>query len=80
MVIVAFLMLMLSGAIFPTENMPKILQYISYINPLSHYAYLVRNLILKGTDIGYFLRQCFMMLVTGGVVWIAALRGFKTRL
>ena len=79
-VIVAFLMLMLSGAIFPTENMPKILQYISYINPLSHYAYLVRNLILKGTDIGYFSRQCFMMLVTGGVVWIAALRGFKTRL
>lgn len=79
-VIVAFLMLMLSGAIFPTENMPKILQYISYINPLSHYAYLVRNLILKGTDIGYFSRQCFMMLVTGGVVWFAALRGFKTRL
>lgn len=79
-VIVAFLMLMLSGAIFPTENMPKILQYISYINPLSHYAYLVRNLILKGTDIGYFSRQCFMMLVTGGVVWFVALRGFKTRL
>jgi len=79
-VIVAFLMLMLSGAIFPTENMPKVLQYISYINPLSHYAYLVRNLILKGTDFGYFARQCFMMLVTGGVVWFVALRGFKTRL
>lgn len=79
-VIVAFLMLMLSGAIFPTENMPKVLQYISYVNPLSHYAYLVRNLILKGTDIGYVARQCFMMLLIGGLVWFMALRGFKTRL
>ncbi len=79
-VIVAFLMLMLSGAIFPTENMPKVLQYISYVNPLSHYAYLVRNLILKGTDIGYVARQCFMMLIIGGLVWFIALRGFKTRL
>ncbi|MCM1294947.1 MAG: ABC transporter permease [Muribaculaceae bacterium] len=79
-VIVAFLMLMLSGAIFPTENMPKILQYISYVNPLSHYSYLVRNLILKGSDIGYFGRQCFMMAIVGCAVWAAALRGFKTRL
>lgn len=79
-VIVAFLMLMLSGAIFPTENMPKVLQYISYVNPLSHYSYLVRNLILKGADIGYFSRQCFMMLVVGVLIWYVALRGFKTKL
>lgn len=79
-VIVSFLMLMLSGAIFPTENMPKLLQYISYINPLSHYSCLVRNLILKGTDIGYFVRQSFVMLAFGGIVWLFAFRGFRTRL
>lgn len=79
-VIVAFLALMLSGAMFPTENMPRFLQYISYANPLSHYAYMVRNLILKGTDITYFMHQCGIMLAVGGVIWWAALRKFKTTL
>lgn len=79
-VIVAFLALMLSGAIFPTENMPRMLQYISRINPLSHYAYMVRNLMLKGTDIMYFARQCMYMLTVGLLIWVVGLRTFRTTL
>lgn len=79
-VIVAFLMLMLSGAMIPTENMPRLLQYISYINPLSHYAYMVRNIILKGSDIAYFCKQCAYMLAAGTLIWFFALRKFKTTL
>lgn len=79
-VIVAFLCLMLSGAIIPTENMPKLLQYISYINPLSHYAYMVRNIILKGSDIAYFAKQSLVMLVVGGAIWAVAIKKFKTTL
>ncbi len=79
-VIVAFLSLMLSGAIIPTENMPRLLQYISHVNPLSHYAYMVRNLILKGTDIMYFMCQCAIMLGVGAVIWVIAIRKFKTTL
>lgn len=79
-VIVAFLCLMLSGAMIPTENMPRLLQYISYANPLSHYAYVVRNIILKGTDWIYFLRHCAVMLIGGGVIWWFAIRRFKTTL
>lgn len=79
-VIVAFLSLMLSGAIIPTENMPQLLQYISYINPLSHYAYMVRNIILKGSDIAYFAQQCVVMLVVGGLIWFIAIKKFKTTL
>jgi len=79
-VIVAFLMLMLSGAMIPTENMPRLLQYISYANPLSHYAYMVRNIILKGSDAAYFCRQCAYMLGAGVVIWFFAVRKFKTTL
>ncbi len=79
-VIVAFLALMLSGAIIPTENMPRPLQYVSSVNPLSHYAYMVRNIILKGSDIAYFCRQCAYMLVVGVIIWIIAIRKFKTTL
>lgn len=79
-VIVAFLSLMLSGAIIPTENMPQLLQYISYLNPLSHYAYMVRNIILKGSDIAYFAKQCVVMLAVGGLIWVIAVKKFKTTL
>ncbi len=79
-VIVSFLCLMLSGAMVPTENMPEVLQYISYLNPLSHYAYIVRNIMLKGTDWMYFLHQSAVMFGAGIIIWWFALRKFKTTL
>ena len=80
LIIVAFLSLMLSGAIISTENMPVVLRWISYINPLSHYAYLVRNIMLKGPDWIYFARHAAVMIGAGAVIWVIALRRFKTTL
>ena len=80
LVIVAFLSLMLSGAIISTENMPIVLRWISYINPLSHYAYLVRNIMLKGPDWIYFLRHAGAMVAAGTVIWLVAMRRFRTTL
>ncbi len=79
-VIVAFMSLMLSGAMVPTENMPRILRDVSYLNPLSHYAYIVRDTMLKGTAWGNFARHCVVMLAGGVVIWIFAIRNFKTTL
>lgn len=79
-VIVAFMSLMLSGAIIPTENMPVLLQYVSSVNPLSHYAYMVRNIILKGSNMAYFARQCMYMLGVGAIIWVFAIKKFKTTL
>lgn len=79
-VIVAFLALMLSGALVPTENMPSILQYISYLNPLSHYSYMVRSIILKGPDWAYFAQHSFVMIVVGILIWVIAIKKFKTTL
>lgn len=80
LIIVAFLALMLSGAIISTENMPLVLRWISYINPLSHYSYLVRNIMLKGPDWMYFLKNAGAMFGVGAVIWYVALRRFKTTL
>ncbi len=79
-VIVAFLSLMLSGALIPTENMPTLLQYVSYINPLSHYSYMVRSIILKGPDWSYFAAHAFVMILVGGLIWVIAVKKFKTTL
>jgi len=39
---------MLSGIIYPLDNMPKWLYWITYINPLRYFAILIRNILLKG--------------------------------
>ncbi|MDW2958700.1 MAG: ABC transporter permease [Alphaproteobacteria bacterium] len=80
LIIVAFLALMLSGAIISTENMPIVLRAISYINPLSHYSFLVRNIMLKGPDWVYFAKHAFAMLGAGAVIWFIALRRWKMTL
>jgi len=80
LIIVAFLALMLSGAIISTENMPIVLRVISYINPLSHYSFLVRNIMLKGPDWIYFAKHAGAMMASGLVIWIIALRRWKTTL
>lgn len=49
----AFIMvaLLLSGFISPLENMPPILQLISWADPLRHFIFIVEGLFLKGYDV-----------------------------
>lgn len=44
-------MLFFSGFIFPIENMPKIVQYITYAIPLKYYITMIRGIVLKGNGI-----------------------------
>jgi ABC-2 type transport system permease protein len=40
---------LLSGYAFPIENMPKVVQYVTYLNPLRYFITIVRGVFLKGT-------------------------------
>ncbi len=80
LMIVAFLMMMLSGALFPTENMPTLLRWIADINPLTHFTYLLRNIVLKGADWSYFMEKAAYMLITGILLCLMAVKRFKTTL
>lgn len=54
-----FLLLMpamlLSGLAFPIENMPWAMRMFSYINPITYYIDLLRNIMLKGGDLNLVL-------------------------
>lgn len=80
LMIVAFMALMLSGALFPRENMPTVLQWIAGVNPLTHFTYLLRNIVLKGADWMYFWKNAAVMLVVGVIIAFFAVRRFKTTL
>jgi ABC-2 type transport system permease protein len=44
-------MVFLSGFAFPIENMPPVVQYITYLVPPRYFIAILRGIILKGTGI-----------------------------
>lgn len=55
----------LSGFFVPIENMPKALQYLTFINPLRYFMIVVRSLYLKGTSLMNLLPELEIMLLFG---------------
>lgn len=77
---VLFIFLMLSGGMFPIENMPYILRIISNINPMSHYTYLLRNILLKGGDYIYLIKHSIPMILFGSTILIFGIKRIKNTL
>ena len=80
MMIFLFLSLMLSGGLGAIENMPPMLRCLAHLLPLSHYTTLARNMILKGTDLQFFLTHTGSIFLFGCVSAIIAFKRFKTTL
>lgn len=72
--------ILLSGFIFPIENMPIILQYLSHIMPSKWFIIIVKNIMLKGTGIAYFWMETTIL--TGMTLFFIAMsvKKFKIRL
>ncbi len=71
---------LLSGFMFPIENMPEIIQYATYINPLRYFLVIIRGIFLKGSGIAVLWPQMLSLLVLGtAVITLSSLR-FKKRL
>lgn len=71
---------LLSGYIFPIENMPEIVQYSTYLNPLRYFMTVVRGVFLKGTGWDVLWPQLIPILLMGiFYMWLAAVL-FKRRM
>ena len=71
---------LLSGFMFPIENMPEIFQYLTYLNPLRYFLIIIRGLFLKGNGVSILWPQMIALLVIGvAVISYSALR-FRKRL
>ncbi len=69
--LLAFPAILLSGFMFPLENMPAPIQALTYLNPLRHMMSIMRALFLKAADFGA-LWPSFAALAALGVVAVAA--------
>jgi ABC-2 type transport system permease protein len=67
--------MMLSGMMFPVENMPPLLQQLTLINPIRHYLVIVRGVFLRGAGWHVLMPQILILLAIGvGVLSFATLR------
>jgi len=73
-------MIYLSGFAFPVENMPKVIQYISYIIPLKYFIIIIRGVILKGNGFAQHWFDAAMLLAMGILILFFSALRFRKRL
>ncbi|MCL4549466.1 MAG: ABC transporter permease [Bacteroidetes bacterium] len=73
-------MIYLSGFAFPIENMPKIIQYITFLIPLRYYITILRGVILKGASFFELLPETGMLLLFGILILFLSAKRFRKRL
>jgi ABC-2 type transport system permease protein len=73
-------MIYLSGFAFPVENMPKIIQYVSYMIPLKYFITIIRGVILKGNGFAQHWFDAAMLLAMGTLILFFSALRFRKRL
>jgi ABC-2 type transport system permease protein len=70
---------LLSGFMFPIANMPQVVQWLTYLNPLRYFLVVVRGIFLKGVGPGILWPQMVALALLGvATLWLAARRFRKT--
>ncbi|MBK1896689.1 ABC transporter permease [Chryseobacterium paridis] len=72
--------LLLTGFMFPIENMPWIFRVVSHILPSRYYYDIVKSVMLKGLGFSYVWKETLILSGMAVVLLTLALKKFKIRL
>lgn len=72
--------ILLSGFIFPIENMPKIYDYVSMILPPRYFITIIKSIMIKGTGLLYVWKETMILLVMTIIFISISVKKFKIRL
>jgi len=72
--------ILLSGFIFPIENMPKIYDYVSMIMPPRYFIVIIKNIMIKGTGFLYVWKETLILIVMTMFFIGLSVKKFKIRL
>ena len=72
--------LLMSGFIFPIENMPRFAQWISYLNPLGYFLVVIREIFIKDATVVHLYQQGIILLIFGVVIFTFATMKFQQRM
>jgi len=71
---------LLSGFIFPIDQMPLVVQWVTAVLPARYYVTILRNVFLKGTEVQLLAPQIVALAVIAAVLVVLATRSFQKRL
>jgi ABC-2 type transport system permease protein len=71
---------LLSGFIFPIENMPPVLQVVTYAIPARYFVTILRGIYLKGIGLEVLWKEALFLTLFGGVVISLAMRKFRKKI
>jgi ABC-2 type transport system permease protein len=72
--------ILLSGFIFPIENMPLLLQILSNIMPSKWFIIIVKTIMLKGVGLAYIWKETLIIFGMAVIFIGLSVRNFKVRL
>jgi len=70
----------LSGFIYPIDNMPKLIQYITYIFPSRYVVAILKGIFSKGVGLEILWLEALLLAVYGSVMILWALKKFQKRI
>ncbi|MBR4995839.1 MAG: ABC transporter permease [Alistipes sp.] len=73
-------MMMLSGMVFPLENLPKILQPLPYIVPARWYIEAIRKMMIMGLPLSAVVKEVAILIFMTIVLMGVSLKKFKDKL
>src|SRR5262249_10074636 len=71
---------LLSGLTTPIGNMPKVLQYFTFLNPLRYAIDIIHRVSLEGVGLGALVPELWPLAIMGIVTLSAASWMFRNRL
>ncbi len=72
--------MLLSGFSFPIANMPRVIQWLTYLNPVAYFLVIVRTIFLKGVGLSYLWPQLLALAAMGVATLVLAVRRFHKTL
>ncbi len=72
--------ILLSGFMFPIENMPRVIQLLTYLIPLRYFLNIVRGIFLKGVGLEVLWGDALALVIIGLLLFSLASLRFTKRL
>ena len=71
---------MLSGFSFPIRNMPTVVQWLTFANPVRYFMEIVRGVFLQGASAATLWPQLVALAAFGVVILTLSVRRFRKQL
>jgi len=72
--------ILLSGFIFPVENMPLPLQILCHVMPPKYFITIIKDIMLKGNGLIYVWKETLILMTFTFVFIMISIKKFKIRL